>query len=742
MGKNNHILQFLTQQGFNDTPSMLPRRMVEDIKINGKSILNGNNVANIDFNNFNLSRLEEYLYTINYDSYDWKKGNKALRKGELPLSCGACSSVRNGNWFGRNYDWYYDNAEEFVIRVSGNEKRFASIGVASFPKITKKEAEKRKINELYDYLPFFTLDAINEYGVVCNINVVPSGDKGFTKGTHPDAKEEICQIMLPRYVVDNFKSAREAAEYIRDNVNVYVFGDSNGYQEIHAMIADEKDTFILEFINNECIVLDVSDKPYMTNFYIEGTTPNEDGTVYTPYTAASGKFASSNGITPYGAGLERYNCIVNNYDNTDNREGMLDLMTNKLKYTNGYTIDEDSEYWCTEMVSNTKTFGNLTVDTTYDKYDGIKALTKRYFAERSREKTRDKEGSTWQTVHSSVYDIKNRVLYVVVQEEGAENAIACDLFPNITFSEYSPKYVSNELCFTAVEENSSVKLSKNNSPNEVTLEISINGKKWQKYNIGDEISLNADDKVYFRTTSKALVPFSRNEGNYTFVMSGTISASGDVTSLIKKDGNVTDITGMHYCFHELFSGCEALTTAPELPALKLANRCYDSMFKGCTSLVKAPKLPADTLYTSCYQWMFQGCTSLTDAPELPAKYLVPTCYFSMFEGCTSLVKAPELNAVFLAQFCYAGMFGGCTNLEIAPVLSAPGFDVSCYNNMFNGCAKIDHIECLVKEANPECTMNWLYGVSPTGSFIRNESATNWERSESGIPEGWMVTTKK
>lgn len=735
----NKLQYFMSQQGFNDTPSMQPRRIVEDVKINGKSVLNNNNVANIV--DYNIMRIEDYLYTIDYDNYDWKKGNKALKNGELPLGGGACSSVRNGNWFGRNYDWYYDNAEEFIIRVSGNEKRFASIGVASFPRITKSEAEKRKINELYDYLPFFTLDAINEYGVICNLNVVPSGDKGVTTGTHPGAKEEICQIMIARYVVDNFKTAREAAEYIRDNVNVYVFSDSHGNQELHAMIADEKDTLILEFINNQCVILDVSDKPYMTNFYIDGTTPNEDGTVYTPYTAASGKFASSNGITPYGAGLERYNLIVSNYDNIDNKDGMLELMTEKIKYTNGYTIDDDSEYWCTEMVSNTKTFGDLTVDTTYDKFNGIKALTKKYFAERSREKTREKEGSTWQTVHSSVYDIKNRILYIVVQEEGADNAIACSLFPNIAFSEYKPKYVSGELCFTALE-NSSIKLVKDGEPSEISLETSINGNKWQKYNIGNEIALNTNDKVYFRTTSKTLVPFSVNEGNYTFVMNGKISASGDITSLIKKDGNVTDIAGMNYCFHELFSGCEALTTAPELPVLKLANRCYDGMFKGCTSLTKAPKLPADTLFTSCYQWMFQGCTSLTEAPELPARYLVPNCYFSMFENCTSLVNAPELNALAIAQFCYAGMFSGCTSLETAPVLPAPGFDVSCYNNMFNGCTNLSHVECLVREANLDCTMNWLSGASSTGSFIRNESATNWERSESGIPEGWLVTAKK
>ena len=60
----------------------------------------------------------------------------------------------------------------------------------------------------------------------------------------------------------------------------------------------------------------------------------------------------------------------------------------------------------------------------------------------------------------------------------------------------------------------------------------------------------------------------------------------------------------------MFSGCESLTNAPELPATTLASYCYGNMFFGCTSLVHAPELPATTLVNNCYAYMFKDCTNL------------------------------------------------------------------------------------------------------------------------------------
>ena len=165
------------------------------------------------------------------------------------------------------------------------------------------------------------------------------------------------------------------------------------------------------------------------------------------------------------------------------------------------------------------------------------------------------------------------------------------------------------------------------------------------------------------------------------------------------------------CYYGMFSGCTSLTSAPELKATTLADYCYSSMFSGCTSLEKAPELKATTLAENCYYYMFSGCTSLTVAPELKATTLASYCYFYMFSGCTSLTSAPELKATTLAKKCYYGMFYGCTSLEKAPELKATTLADYCYYYMFSGCTKLSTVTMLapsdqISKAS-KCCYNWL-----------------------------------
>ena len=165
------------------------------------------------------------------------------------------------------------------------------------------------------------------------------------------------------------------------------------------------------------------------------------------------------------------------------------------------------------------------------------------------------------------------------------------------------------------------------------------------------------------------------------------------------------------CYYGMFSGCTSLTSAPELKATTLADYCYSSMFSGCTSLEKAPELKATTLAENCYYYMFSGCTSLTVAPELKATTLASYCYFYMFSGCTSLTDAPELKATTLAKKCYYGMFYGCTSLTSAPELKATTLADYCYYYMFSGCTKLSTVTMLapsdqISKAS-KCCYNWL-----------------------------------
>ena len=244
---------------------------------------------------------------------------------------------------------------------------------------------------------------------------------------------------------------------------------------------------------------------------------------------------------------------------------------------------------------------------------------------------------------------------------------------------------------------------------------------WQKYNIGDVITLaNRNDKVYFRGSR-----IQQDFVNYVqFNLTGKLSAGGNINSLLSPDEsvykNITDYTTFEtandstfnmlfenqsslydasllklnthnlamYCYHSMFKGCTNLTRAPELSATILNEYCYVAMFEDCTSLNQAPELPATILANSCYSYMFKNCTSLIKAPELPATQLTEHCYSRMFQNCTSLNQAPELSATTLANDCYIDMFSGCTSLVQAPELPATTLESACYCAMFSGCTSL------------------------------------------------------
>ena len=192
-----------------------------------------------------------------------------------------------------------------------------------------------------------------------------------------------------------------------------------------------------------------------------------------------------------------------------------------------------------------------------------------------------------------------------------------------------------------------------------------------------------------------------------------------------------------YCYQNMFSGCTSLTGVSELPATALTNSCYLGMFRGCRSLTTMPDLPATELGEYCYQNMFSGCTSLTAVTtSLPATALTNSCYLGMFRNCTSLTSSPSLPATTLAASCYQNMFSGCTSITAAPELPATKTTGSAnYNGMFRGCSSLSYIKCMLK--SPNNYSNWVEGVSGSGTFVKNPSAT-WNTGPNGIPEGWTV----
>lgn len=370
---------------------------------------------------FKPVKVSDLLYTLSYDSLDYKFGKEYIEKHyRLPELFG-CTSVRAGNFIGKNYDWYYNWETDFVVKTKRTKEHFASLGVASsIHGLTKQYMERHNDPSLFAHVPFLIVDGINEHGVYVGVNIVPA-QKGFTTGTTPviHQRERVCTVMLSRYILDHYSSAQQAVEDIDNYISIY---NStllmNLGMEAHFMIADSTKTYILEFINNELCAMEFVDiNTAMTNFYIYGVEFNNDGTVYTPETQDSTHNAIiTNHIQSHGQGLERWNIAINNLGNSMTKDGMIDLMRNKLNYNLSYTLEEN--IWYTEFAgfySNVE----LTVISDVSEYALIISKAKEAYTHRNRDLDRN---GIWHTTHTSVYDLSNKCLYLYDStEDGKEH---------------------------------------------------------------------------------------------------------------------------------------------------------------------------------------------------------------------------------------------------------------------------------------------------------------------------------
>ena len=204
------------------------------------------------------------------------------------------------------------------------------------------------------------------------------------------------------------------------------------------------------------------------------------------------------------------------------------------------------------------------------------------------------------------------------------------------------------------------------------------------------------------------------------------------------DGLKCNVSGNINSFKEpygIFRNCTGIQSAEHLIVPEGTN--CSSLFVGCTGLTTAPK----SLPRGRYQGMFSGCTNLVNAPELPSTTLDASCYSSMFYGCTKLVNAPKLPATTLAQNCYDNMFGNCDSLTTAPELPALTLVSGCYNSMFYGCNNLNYVKAMFTTTpGSNYTSTWLYGVSATGTFVKNSAATWTDTGTSAVPTGWTVET--
>ena len=357
-----------------------------------------------------INKINDYLYGVYYDEEDYDYAEDYFYNNRSPFAPAGCTVGANGKYIIRNFDWTYSESVEFVVRTEGVPGHYATLGIAGHVNgLTKDFVASGDYSEKYKLVPFAIVDGINEKGLWVNTNIV-----NVTAGeemTKTDGDYDIPSPMIPRYLLENFKTAEAAKDWFMDHAAVYnVKYMSDEDLEPHWFVKDETNCYVLEIVNNVKYATELIDHQAMSNFLVATTTFNTDGKVYTPNDVAAGHTPTTeNSLRSNDIGLERYNFMIDNLPSATN---LVDarLIANQLFYSNAYdgTRAAEDQYY-----SDFAGINSLTVDSPAADYEADVTVQLMRAAWPSR--TRD--GNFWQTCHSVVANIENLEYNVVSQEE-------------------------------------------------------------------------------------------------------------------------------------------------------------------------------------------------------------------------------------------------------------------------------------------------------------------------------------
>lgn len=357
-----------------------------------------------------VTKIADYLYE--YEATDYPaEAPSVLATDNGHIGVFGCSAVRNGNYYGRNLDFNINEICEFVVRTKASATRpHATIGVVNtcLLTITDDMVKNGLPDSILRYLPWMTMDGINDAGLVCNINVVNAADIKEHPHTHTNpGAPQIVVMHLVRALLDNCGSVAEAKTFIESHDIRPIPTTWDG----HIMIADPNETVIVEFTGepgNEVKYV-VQEQMIMTNFY--------------NHLFDEENFLSDHGNANFPAhscGMERYRILSDNFNTGNSMQGMWDLLK-KVRYTQAYDVNTDP-FWCSEYYDVLKipTFDEYPMS--YWTKDKVLAEEKpaaevAAYEEYVRTGRYNLEDGLWFTSHNSTYDIANKTLWVTIREK-------------------------------------------------------------------------------------------------------------------------------------------------------------------------------------------------------------------------------------------------------------------------------------------------------------------------------------
>lgn len=185
----------------------------------------------------------------------------------------------------------------------------------------------------------------------------------------------------------------------------------------------------------------------------------------------------------------------------------------------------------------------------------------------------------------------------------------------------------------------------------------------------------------------------------------------------------------------MLKGKDNLESAQSIEA---SNALY-GLFAGADKLVNDDErmimLPANDLKPGCYEEMFSGCEGMTTAPELPASKLVENCYAGMFSGCKKLEAVKILaNDVAATGALKDFLTGAGTEAEKKPVIEvATTLPEGTIPSNFTEATAVTGIK--LSETTLEMTVS---DTKPLTATLTPTDATNktleWTTSNSAVVE--------
>ena len=394
--------------------------------------------------NYEFLHTQEHTAIVNWnpEDYNFEEGNKYYMeyyaKAEEALK-GGCSSWRNGNFHGRNLDWNQADFGCLIIRMpKGENVEHASVATLNGSKTVTWDFinEGTLTPEQKKYLPCVVVDGINDAGVAININIVPHDPAKTYIGNTEGNLSSQCVV---RYVLDNADSVDEALTLLsKKEVRQSIVGIAG--DETHYMISDPKETAVVEFINKEMKVTRYTSQD--DGFYSPKGNPAIMTNMY-DYAIEQYGFGNEEMFDefPYGMGVERWASIKEQYANA------------KQSIEENFAIAKSVWYFDNFMAKKTAWYTENAVSTVYGKdaegwwfkpegaestevvraanhkeaiqgfYDAfMPTYWANYEAKYSTGDPHKKGNDYWETSHSVIYDVNNKIGYLYPFENRYESS--------------------------------------------------------------------------------------------------------------------------------------------------------------------------------------------------------------------------------------------------------------------------------------------------------------------------------